>query len=199
MTMSMCKVICVTNRSLVKGDFLQQIEMVLALGVEAVILREKDLKEEEYRELAAKVQPLCEKYHTPLIVHTFFKTAKQLGILRVHLPYPVFEKEYMEWNHYTEQNSVDRWEFEEVGVSVHSVQEAVAAQQQGASYLTAGHIFATDCKRGLPPRGPEFLHRVCEAVEIPVYAIGGIHSDNEKLCMEAGAAGVCKMSSLMRM
>lgn len=168
-------------------------ERVLSSGVEAVILREKDLKEEDYEELAAKVLPLCEKYHTPLILHTFLNTAKGLGVPRIHLPYPVFVDDYLNLPPEKQQ------ELEEVGVSVHSVQEAVKAQQKGASYLTAGHVFVTDCKRGLPPRGLEFLREVCEAVTIPVYAIGGITSENERLCMEAGATGVCKMSSLMQM
>lgn len=174
-------------------------ERILASGVETVILREKDMKEEEYEELAAKVQLLCEEYHTPLILHTFFQTGKRLGVSRIHLPYPVFIKEYLEWENSMNLNQEEPQAFEEVGVSVHSVQEAVTAQQQGASYLMAGHIFATNCKRGLPPRGLEFLRKVCEAVTIPVYAIGGITLENQKLCIEAGAAGVCKMSPLMKM
>ncbi len=50
----------------------------------------------------------------------------------------------------------------------------------GASYLTAGHIYATDCKRGLPPRGLGFLKEVCREVSIPVYGIGGIKFDEEQ-------------------
>ena len=48
------------------------------------------------------------------------------------------------------------------GCSIHSVQEAVEAAELGASYITAGHIYSTDCKRGVPPRGLEFLKAVCE-------------------------------------
>lgn len=54
------------------------------------------------------------------------------------------------------------------------------AEQLGASYLTAGHIYATDCKRGLPPRGLGFLKEVCREVSIPVYGIGGIKFDEEQ-------------------
>ena len=87
--------------------------------------------------------------------------------------------------------------------------------------MTAGHIYATDCKKGLPPRGLDFLKNVCDAVEIPVYAIGGINiasnynstaSDSPSTydavrdisvprlaeVMECGAAGGCIMSGMMR-
>ena len=61
-----------------------------------------------------------------------------------------------------------------VGASVHSVSEAIEAQLLGATYLIAGHIFSTDSKKGVPPRGLPFLKDVCDAVSIPVFAIGGI-------------------------
>lgn len=88
-----------------------------------------------------------------------------------------------------------------IGCSIHSVEEAVEAQKLGASYITAGHIYATDCKKGLAPRGLEFLKEVCESVTIPVYAIGGIdvegtRRDEVKMC---GAAGSCIMSGMMRL
>lgn len=86
-----------------------------------------------------------------------------------------------------------------IGCSIHSVEEAVEAQKLGASYITAGHIYATDCKKGLAPRGLEFLKEVCDSVTIPVYAIGGIdvdgtRRDEVKMC---GAAGSCIMSGMM--
>ena len=70
--------------------------------------------------------------------------------------------------------------FTKIGISIHSVEEAKEAEQLGASYLTAGHIYATDCKRGLPPRGLGFLKEVCREVSIPVYGIGGIKFDEEQ-------------------
>ena len=87
--------------------------------------------------------------------------------------------------------------YRHIGVSTHSVEDAILAEQQGAGYITAGHVFATDCKKGLPPRGLAFLHEVCQAVSIPVYAIGGITEENMSPCMEQGAAGGCMMSGYM--
>ena len=87
-----------------------------------------------------------------------------------------------------------------MGTSVHSVEDAIAAEKLGARYLTAGHIYVTDCKKGLPPRGLDFLHAVCEAVQIPVYGIGGIKIDEEQLreLKMSGAAGGCVMSGMMQ-
>ena len=67
----------------------------------------------------------------------------------------------------------------------------------GCTYITAGHVFDTDCKEGLPGRGLAFLKQVCESVKTPVYAIGGIDPENYKEVMAAGAAGVCVMSGAM--
>ncbi len=84
------------------------------------------------------------------------------------------------------------------GASVHSPREALLAQKAGASYVTAGHVFATDCKRGVPPRGLSFLRETCQAVQIPVYALGGIQAQNAAECILAGAQGVCVMSACMK-
>ena len=89
--------------------------------------------------------------------------------------------------------------FSQIGTSVHSVEDALEAQKLGATYITAGHIYATDCKKGLPPRGLDFLRDVCRAVDIPVYAIGGIKIDQAQFTdiLNCGAAGGCIMSGMM--
>ena len=85
-----------------------------------------------------------------------------------------------------------------IGASVHSPEEAVLAEKLGASWLIAGHIFATACKPDLPPRGLDFLRNVCSSVSIPVYAIGGITPERLPAIMQAGAAGCCGMSQMMQ-
>jgi thiamine-phosphate pyrophosphorylase len=77
------------------------------------------------------------------------------------------------------------------------VEEALRAQNAGATYLLAGHIFATGCKPGVPPRGLAFLQEVCQASALPVYALGGIDAANARACIQAGAKGVCVMSECM--
>ena len=71
------------------------------------------------------------------------------------------------------------------------------AEHLGCTYITAGHVFDTDCKKGLPGRGIEFLQEVCDSISIPAYAIGGINSENYNEVKKVGVAGVCVMSGAM--
>ena len=175
----MYKIISVTNRRL-SEDFVKRAGEIAALDI-PMILREKDLSEKEYTELARKILAVTDN----VILHSFISSAKTLGHKKIHLPMHLLE---------TSDVSV----FDTVGASVHSVDEAVRAQALGASYITAGHIFETDCKKGVQPRGLDFLKNVCEAVSIPVYAIGGITPENAASAIAAGAAGVCVMSAFMK-
>ena len=88
-------------------------------------------------------------------------------------------------------------EFQEVGVSVHGVNEAEHVERQGADFCIAGHIFTTQCKPGVEPRGLDFLRRITSNAAIPVYAIGGIDAHNIASVRDAGADGACLMSTLM--
>ena len=84
------------------------------------------------------------------------------------------------------------------GVSVHKLEEAKQAEQAGASWVIAGHVFATACKPDLPPRGLSFLQEIKRAVSIPVYGIGGIHVQNAAQVQAVGADGICMMSDWMQ-
>ena len=88
--------------------------------------------------------------------------------------------------------------FDIIGASTHSLEDAKKAEKLGATYVTASHIFATDCKKGLEPRGLDFLKNICDNVNIPVFALGGINEANSKYCYENGAKGVCMMSQAMK-
>lgn len=185
----MCEVICVTASKLA-DDFISQIELIARSEVKMIILREKQLSEEEYFSLAQEVNKICLKYGKNLVIHNFIDVAKRLGIRQIHLPFSVF----------TSAENLHK-DFELVGTSVHSVADAVLAQKLGADYITAGHIFATDCKRGLEPRGTRFLEEVCKSVKIPVYAIGGINENTAEKLKEVKSSsfsGACVMSSFMR-
>ncbi len=188
MIISMSDVICVTARNLCEGDFLQQLDRIAAASPRRIILREKDLSETDYRILAEKVINICRKYGTELMLHYYWKAAIELGWKNVHLPLYILR----------ELSDDEKSSFECIGVSCHSVEDALEAQRLGAGYITAGHVFATDCKKGLAPRGLDFLKSVCESVSIPVYAIGGISPDNIGLVRKCGAAGGCVMSGFMK-
>ena len=155
----------------------------------ALILREKDLSEAEYEKLAENIKRLCESSETQLILHSYPNVAGELGISAIHMPLAKF----------LAMTNEDKVPFTVKGVSVHSLDDALRAEYAGATYLTAGHIYATDCKKGLPGRGLDFLRDVCAAVKIPVYAIGGIDETNADACIQAGAAGVCMMSGYMQL
>lgn len=172
----------VSARSVVRPRGSEQAELC------AVILREKDLPEAEYYQMLCKVKSLCSNTGVLLISHTYVDAALSAGVGAIHLPMPVLRK--------IPQDKLRQ--FSVVGASAHSVLEAEEAVQLGAAYVTASHIFPTDCKKDLPPRGLKFLTEVCGAVSIPVYALGGINFVNAPSCIAAGAAGVCMMSEFMK-
>ena len=130
------KIRCITHRHLAVQDYFDQIRTIALAGPEAVIIREKDLKESEYEQLAARVIGICADYGVPCIVHGYPYAAVHLGAEAVHLPL---------WK----LLDMPDWQkrlFSVIGASVHSKEEALLAQSAGASYLTAGHVFATDRK-----------------------------------------------------
>ena len=183
----MCNVVSVTAKPLCKDDFLQRIRKISDSEVQYIILREKYLSEQEYYSLAKEVLSVCDK--EKLIIHNFIGTAESLGIKKIHLPFSAFK----------ELNG--RRNFDIVGTSVHSVDDAAFARENGADYITAGNIYETDCKKGLKGKGVNFLRNVCEIVDIPVYEIGGINADTAsgfKAVTEKNFAGVCVMSLLMQ-
>jgi len=188
MIISMSDILCVTNRILCKENFLQRVEEIAANKPKGMILREKDLSEKEYKELAEHVLMICKKYDVPCMLHSFIDVAMELGAENIHLPLHILRK----------MDEKTKETFKIIGASCHSVEEAIEAERLGCTYITAGHVFVTDCKKGLAPRGLEFLQNVCKSVSIPVYAIGGISSENMDDVRKMGAAGACVMSGLMR-
>ncbi|MCD8221197.1 MAG: thiamine phosphate synthase [Clostridiales bacterium] len=185
---SLNHMIAVTNRKLCDGDFLEQIRYLASTDIEAIILREKDLTETEYERLAADVLAVCAERNKKCILHSYIGVARRLGCPAVHLPLAALLA-----------NREALADFIHIGTSVHSIEEARRAEAAGATCLIAGHIFDTDCKKGLPGRGLPFLRDVCAAVQLPVYAIGGVTQDNVEEVMTAGAVGGCMMSAAMRL
>ena len=187
MIIFMSDIVCVTARKLCSGGFLEQLELIADARPKFIILREKDLSEEEYTALAEGAAEIC-RNKTELVLHYYWKAAIALGAGGIHLPLGIFRT----------LTDGDKRKFCRIGVSCHSVENAVEARKLGADYITAGHVFETDCKKGLAPRGLDFLHNVCYSVDVPVYAIGGISPDNISSVRKCGAAGACVMSGFMR-
>lgn len=179
----MCKVIAVTNRLLCPGDFLEQIRILGRAGVDQIVLREKDLEERAYEDLAKEVLSVCQDYSLKCVLHQNIQVAKRLGVKRIHLSLPL-----------ALENQGKLRDFECLGISTHSPEQLREAEECGADYVFYGHVFLTDCKKGVPPRGLESLQKICNLADVPVYAIGGIVPENAVQAIKAGASGVCVMS-----
>ncbi|MDW2799516.1 thiamine phosphate synthase [Clostridium boliviensis] len=183
----MFNIYCVTSRILCEEDFLHRIEKIAISHPAGIILREKDLSELQYGQLAKQVVKICTKHQIPCVLHSFVDTAIELNAKAIHLPLPKMR----------EMSDVQRRHFKIIGVSCHSTEEAREAERLGCTYIIAGHIFATGCKKGLPGRGIRFLEGICKSVSVPVYAIGGIECNNARSVCKAGAKGACIMSGFM--
>lgn len=192
--MSELPLIAVTDSATCPRPLAEQIERLAKLTKllpQAVILRAKALDKAAYRKLALEVQQSCKAAGIPLILHSDWQLARELGIKNLHLPLallrqlPTCERAHLTW----------------LSTSVHSVGEAQEAQALGATMLIAGHIYTTRCKAGLAPRGLGFLQAVCSTVSLPVYAIGGIGFDAAQHAelLTNGARGACVMSAYMRL
>ena len=192
--MSELPLIAVTDSATCPRPLPKQIERLAKLTElrpQVVILRAKSLDKAAYRTLALQAQQSCKVTGIPLILHSNWQLAHDLGISKLHLPLALlrqiseYERAYFTW----------------LSTSVHSVGEAQEAQALGATVLIAGHIYTTQCKADLAPRGLGFLQNVCSAVNLPVYAIGGISFDaSQHAELQAnGARGACVMSAYMRL
>ena len=188
------KILAISNRHLCNRPFEEQIHRVCEWRPDALVLREKELSEDEYKALAESVLDICKSYDVPCILHTYWKAALELVHDAIHLPLPLLRE-------LSSTKSFHITDFRKIGTSVHSVEDAIEAQRLGATYVTAGHIFTTECKKGLPPRGLDFLKNVCDAVTIPVYGIGGIKFDPMQWnnLNDQGACGGCIMSGMMQL
>jgi thiamine-phosphate diphosphorylase len=196
MITSMCNsyehTIVITNRHLVQGDFLKQLEKVTKLHPHALILREKDLTDDAYESLAKKVFDLCKREDITCFLHTKIEIARKIGCQNIHLSIPVL-KGLSE----TEKKALKE-DFCEISISCHSMEDVEIAMAGGATQIILGTIFETECKKGVLGKGVEFVREICQKCPLPVYAIGGMNLQRLPLVIDAGAAGCCMMSGFMQ-
>ena len=195
----------ISNRKLCENENLErQIEKIFLAYEKKIILkkfeivsltlREKDLDKNEYLNLVEKIYPICKKYGIDLILHQNYdlNLDEKYNIEGIHLSYEIFKS----LNKNIREKLIKK--YKRIGVSIHSLEEAKDVENLGATYVVAGHIFETDCKKGLEPRGLNFIKELSSILTIPIFAIGGINEENSNLVLNSGAFGVCMMSSLMK-
>ena len=195
----------ITNRKLCENENIEkQIKKIFSayekkiilknFEIVALTLREKDLDKNKYLNLVKKIYPICKKYGIDLILHQNYdlNLDEKYNIEGIHLSYEIFKS----LNKNIREKLIKK--YKRIGVSIHSLEEAKDVENLGATYVVAGHIFETDCKKGLEPRGLNFIKELSSILTIPIFAIGGINEENSNLVLNSGAFGVCMMSSLMK-
>jgi thiamine-phosphate pyrophosphorylase len=175
----------ISNRRLAALPLAAVIDEACSAGAKLIHLREKDLTGKPLYELALSIQEITRRCNAHLIVNSRLDIALAANADALHLPETALPVQ-----------SVRPFFKKKVGRSVHSVQGAIAAETAGADYLIFGHVFETSSKL-FPPRGLKELNRVCKAVNIPVYAIGGVTPENAALCLNSGAFGIAAMNGVM--
>ena len=195
----------ISNRKLCENENLEkQIEKIFSayqrkiilenFEIVALTLREKDLYKNEYLKLVEKIYPICQKYRIDLILHQNYdlRLDNKYNVEGLHLSYNTFKS----LNKNIREELIKK--YKKIGVSIHSIDEAKEVENLGANYVVAGHIFKTDCKKDLEPRGLKFIQELSLILTIPIFAIGGINQENSHLVINSGAFGICMMSSLMK-
>ena len=181
-------IICVTNRLLCEENFLERIKKITDTDISYLILREKDLDEESYFELARSVIKICNDAGKKCILHNFYDVAISLNHKNIHLPIPVLKE--------IDDKKLNFFDIK--GASAHSIKEAELAIKKNCNYITLSHIFKTDCKRGLKEKGIGLIKDVKEKMDICIYGLGGINEKNASDVIKAGADGICIMSGFMK-
>ncbi len=181
---------CITDSSFCKEEeFLQRVESALRGGVTLLQLREKEKNTRDYIALAERVHRITKKYGVPLVIDDRVDVMLAVDAEGVHLG-----KEDMPLSRARKLIGSDKI----LGATTKTVPDAIAASQAGADYLGVGAIFPTTTKVKTILTSTETLREICEAVTIPVNAIGGLNADNMGILEGIPIAGVCAVSAIMK-
>jgi thiamine-phosphate pyrophosphorylase len=164
-------------------------EQMIEGGVDLIQLRGKSKSIAELVDLSAELHELTAKSSTPLIVNDHAEIAREVPVEGVHVGQDDDPIEI------ARQKAVRDLL---VGKSTHSLEQAHAAQREGANYVGFGPIFATPTKPDYVPIGLEDISRVHAEVNLPIFCIGGINIDNLQSVIDAGAKRVVMVSALLK-
>ncbi len=181
-------VYAVTDRTWLNGSTLkQQVEQAIKGGATLIQLREKELSYTAFLEQAIQLKKVTDKYHIPLIINDNVDVAKAVNAEGVHVGQKDMEAGAVRQK--LGENKI-------IGVSVQTVEQALLAQKQGADYLGVGAVFSTSTKLDASEVSFETLQKICDAVSIPVVAIGGINAQNIMQLKNSGINGVAVVSAI---
>lgn len=178
----------VTDRAWLNGETLySQVEKALKGGVTFVQLREKKLDKETFLKEAVEIKELCKKYNVPFVINDDVDIAIEMDADGVHVG-----QSDMEAGDVRKKLGPDKI----IGVSAQTVEQAVLAEKRGADYLGVGAVFPTGSKDDADDVSMETLKAICENVNIPVIAIGGISNDNVLELKNTGICGIAVISAI---
>ena len=166
---------------------LEQVQEALDGGATCIQLREKQLDEENFLKEAIEIQKLCKQYHVPFIVNDNVEIAKDMHADGIHVGQS--DMEALDVRKALGNDVI-------LGVSAQTVEQAKKAEAHGADYLGVGAVFPTGSKDDADDVSHETLKAICEAVSIPVIAIGGITQDNVKELAGSGIVGIAVISAI---
>ena len=178
----------VTDRAWLGNQTLkEQVESALKGGATFIQLREKKLDDAAFFAEAVELQALCREYGVPFVVNDNVEIAKRMNADGVHVG-----QSDMEAGNVRQALGPDKI----IGVSAQTVEQALLAQKRGADYLGVGAVFPTGSKDDAVEVSHETLKAICEAVSIPVVAIGGIGVKNVQELAGSGIDGIAVISAI---
>lgn len=164
-----------------------QVEQAILGGVTVVQLREKHAGAAEFLALAQEVKQVTDRYQVPLIINDNLEVALAVDAAGIHVGQADLAAAAVR------QTMGDK---KVVGVSAQTVEQALAAEQAGADYLGVGAVFPTSSKADAVEVDFATLQAICQAVQIPVVAIGGITAENMTALQGSGIVGVAVISAI---
>ena len=178
----------VTDRSWLKEKSLaNQVEAAILGGATFIQMREKSLNIDDFLREALEIREVCNKYNIPFVIDDNVEIALKSGADGVHLG----------------QNDMSITKAREIlgsekiiGATARTVEQALKAEAEGADYIGSGAVFTTSTKTDTVPLSFENLSEICNSVNIPVVAIGGICADNIKMLKGSGISGVAVVSAI---
>jgi len=178
----------ITDRYWLNGRSLSQVvRESLEGGVTLLQLREKNLDSESFLQEAIEIKELCREYKVPFIVNDNVDVALKMEADGIHVG-----QSDMEAGDVRKKLGPDKI----LGVSAQTVKQAIKAEKAGTDYLGVGAVFPTGSKDDAIEVPHSVLKEICEAVSIPVVAIGGITKDNIKELAGSGIAGISVISAI---